>query len=277
MIYLILAMVSSMLVSVLMRVSGGRSKNNISMLAVNYFMCTLMAVLFSGSSDFFPAQQGLAVTLGLGAISGVMYLASFMLLQWNISRNGVVLPATFMKLGVLVPTLMSILVFGESPRLLQVIGFIAAIAAIFLIQGDGKKEAGSVLGLVILLIGGGSTDAMSKIFEEVGPAALKDHYLLYTFAMALVLCIALSLFKKQRLCPADVLFGLLIGIPNYLSSRFLLLSLGQVPAVVAYPSYSVGTIVLVSVIGVLVFKEKLSRRKLVALGIILAALVMLNL
>lgn len=277
MLYLILAMASSMLVSVLMRLSETRRKNNVSMLAVNYFMCAVMAIAFSGSIQIFPAEPGLPVALGMGVISGVMYLASFLLLQWNISKNGVVLPATFMKLGVLVPTLMSIVVFGESPRLLQVIGFVAAIAAIFLIQGDGKKEATSVAGLVILLLGGGLTDATSKIYEEVGPAALKDQFLLYTFGMALILCIALSLYKKQRLCGADVLFGLLIGIPNYLSSRFLLLSLSQVPAVVAYPSYSVGTIVLVTLVGVLVFKEKLSRRKLLALGIILAALALLNL
>jgi hypothetical protein len=38
MIYLILAIVSSMLVSVTMRLSGSRVKNNISMLAVNYCM-----------------------------------------------------------------------------------------------------------------------------------------------------------------------------------------------------------------------------------------------
>jgi len=43
----------------------------------------------------------------------VLYLGSFMLLRWNIRKNGVVLPATFMKLGVLVPTVLSVTVFGR--------------------------------------------------------------------------------------------------------------------------------------------------------------------
>ena len=40
MLYLILAITSSMLVSVCMRLSEGKAKNNISMLAMNYAMCT---------------------------------------------------------------------------------------------------------------------------------------------------------------------------------------------------------------------------------------------
>ena len=56
----------------------------------------------------------------------------------------------------------------------------------------------------------------------------------------------------------------------------MLLSLSEIPAVVAYPTYSVGTIVAVTLAGLLLFKEKLSKRQLTALTIILAALVMLN-
>ena len=46
---------------------------------------------------------------------------------------------------------------------------------------------------------------------------------------------------------------------------------------IAYPSYSVGTIVLIALVGKVFFKERLSRRQLVAMGVILAALILLNL
>jgi len=65
-------------------------------------------------------------------------------------------------------------------------------------------------------------------------------------------------------------------VPNYFSARFLLLSLSAVPAVIAYPTYSVGTIVLITLVGRLCFGEKLSRRQIVAMGVILAALALLN-
>ena len=278
MMYLILAVVSSMLVSVCMRLSEGRAKNNISMLAVNYAMCSVMSLLYAGSVNLFPSENGLGFALLLGVVSGAMYLGSFMLLQWNIRVNGVVLPATFMKLGVVVPTLASILVFGETPRPAQIVGIVLAIAAILLIQLEkGGGKAKNALGLVILLIAGGSTDVLSKIYEEMGSAALSDQYLLYTFFVALVLCALVAVYKKQTLSISDIVFGLLVGVPNYFSARFLLLSLSAVPAVIAYPSYSVGTIVLIALVGKVFFKERLSRRQLVAMGVILAALILLNL
>ena len=269
MFYLILAIVCSSLVSLVMRASEKHSKNNLSMLAVNYIMCALLGALYTGPAKLFPAQDGLGQTLLLGAIGGVLFLGSFMLLQWNIHKNGVVLPATFMKLGVIIPTLMSILVFGEQPRLVQILGVVLAIIAIVTMQAKGDSTARSTVSLLLLLLVTGFSNSMSKIFERIGQLAFSDHFLFYIFGVAFLLCAGLCLLKKQKLAAADVLFGIAI--------RFMLLSLSQVPAVVAYPSYSVSSIVLVTLVGVFAFREKLSRRKLAALGMILAALVLLNL
>lgn len=278
MIYFLLAMLSSAMISVLMRLSGKYVRNNITLLAFNYCMCSLLGAVMTQTTDFFPQTDGIGLTAALGICNGFLYLGSFVLFQWNIGRNGVVLPSTFMKLGVLVPTLMAIIVFGEVPTLPQTIGILGAVGAIVLIQFEkGQGKAGSSLGLIFLLLVGGLGDGMSKVYETYGNAALSSHFLLYTFLVALVLCIAFCLFKKQSVTPADALFGLLIGIPNYFSSHFLLKSLDHIPAIIAFPGYSVGTIVLVTLAGRIFFQEKLRKRQLAALGIILAALALLNL
>lgn len=183
-----------------------------------------------------------------------------------------------MKLGVLVPTLLSALVFGEELTLLRILGVIVAVAAILLMQDKAQKEAGgSMLGLIALLLSGGLSDFMSKLYEELGAPNLKDQFLLYTFLVALILSVVLCLIRKESLCWQDVLFGVLLSVPNYLSTRFLLLSLNHLPAVVVFPSFSAGTIVLATLAGILLFKEKLTTRKGLALVVILAALVLLNL
>ena len=278
MFYLILALLCSVMITVLMRLSERYRKNPTSMLAMNYLMCSLLAIIFSGQLTLFPKADGLPVTLLLGSICGALFLGSFLLLQWNVSRNGVALPATFMKLGVLVPTLLSALIFGEQLTILRILGVAVAVAAILLMQEEGKKgKGGSMAGLIILLLAGGLSDFMSKLYEELGEPALKDQYLLYTFVVALILCVILCILRKQSLCWQDALFGLLIGIPNYFSARFLLLSLNQLPAVVVYPTFSAGTIVLTTLAGLILFGEKLSTRKWLALCVILGALVLLNL
>lgn len=276
MVYLILAILSSALISVLMRISEKYSRSGIAMLAMNYLMCCLLGVVHAGGTQLFPRTAGMGLTVLLAAISGILYLSGFVLMQWNIPRNGVVLTATFMKLGVIVPTAVSILVFGENPRVSQFIGIALAICAIFLMQGKGEKGASSILDLIGVMLAGGGGDVMAKVFDETAPAALKNQFLLYIFIVAFILCVFLCAMKRQKPEWMDILFGLAIGIPNYYSARFLLLSISEIPAMVAYPSFSVGTIIVVALAGVLGFKEKLNRRKLAALCIILASLVLLN-
>ena len=277
MIYLILAILSSALVSLTMRFSEGKAPNRIAMLAGNCVCCAVLAALYTGG-NLLVSGDGAGVTWGLGAVSGVMFLVSFLLLQWNVHKNGVVLSSTFMKLGVIVPTVLAMTVFGERPRAVQLAGLVLAVAAILIInleKGQGRAQSG--IGLLVLLLGGGMTDTLSKVYEQWGNATMKSQYLLYTFVVAMALCTLLALYKHQRLTWTDVVCGLVIGVPNYFSARFLLLSLGNIPAVLAYPTYSVATIVVVSLSGVLLFREKLSRRQMAGMGVILAAIALLNL
>ena len=83
--------------------------------------------------------------------------------------------------------------------------------------------------------------------------------------------------KNQRsMTKTDVLLGLLTGIPNYFISFFLILALAQVPTYIAYPMNCVGTILMVSLANVLIFKEYPTKRELKATAIILLALIFLN-
>lgn len=275
---LLLAIGCSALISILMRLSDSHIHEKLPMLTVNYVTCAFLSAAFSLEGGLFPATDGAGTTLMLGALCGMLYLNSFVLLQWNVGRSGVVLPSVFMKLGVMVPTLLSIACFGETPTALQFIGFALAICAIVLINLEkGGSTAGNRLGLIALLLAGGMSDAMSKIYERFGTPQLSSQYLLYTFVVALALCLALTVVKKQRFGVREALYGVALGVPNYFSAKFLLRSLSSIPAVVAYPSFSVGTIVLVTLAGVVFFHEKLSARQIVGLCVIGAALVLLNL
>ena len=279
MLYLLLAICCSASISVMMRLSEKYVKGDVNLLAVNYIVCSFLAALYAGPADLLPAGAGLPFTLGLGLVNGVLYLSGFVLLQWNVKNNGVVLSSTFQKLGVLVPIALSVVLYGEMPGPSQLIGYAMALIAIALIHFDGSDEAGGSrkIFLLLLLLCGGISDSMSKIFEQAGFPEMESHFLFYTFFAALILCLCLVIRRKQKIGKTELLFGLLVGVPNYFSARFLLRSLSYVPAVIAYPTYSVGGIVAVSAAGLLLFHEKLSRRRWLALGIVLVAIVLLNL
>ena len=279
MFYLLIAILFSSMLSILMRLSESKIKGNVAMLAVNYVTCTIVAFIDAGAGNVFTNQSGIGIALVLGLIGGCTYLSSFLLLQYNISKNGVVLPATFMKLGLLVPTVVSVVIFHERPEILQIVGFALAIIAIVLINSDKKSGGSSDLKvglLVALLIFAGLGDAMSKIHEEIGNVALADTFLLFTFGTACVLCIIVMFYKKQTPEKWELIFGVLMGVPNYLSSKFLLSALNYLAAVIVFPTFSVGCIVVITLAGLLLFKEKLTKRQAVALCMITVALALLN-
>jgi len=278
MFYLILAIVSSAAITVIMRLSARWVKNGgYTMLAMNYLTCMVVAGFCTGWDSLFPAHPALWQSVGMGAFNGLLYLGAFALLQRSTRQNGVVLSALFMKLGLLVPMAVSVLFFREVPGTVQILGFVLAVGAIVWMNRGGEDTGRFGWGLVLLLLTGGAADAMSKVFEQLGSRELSSQFLYYTFQSALVLCAGMVVWKKERFTWGAAVFGVMLGLPNYFSTRFLLLALSEVPAVIAYPTYSVATILLVTLAGVLFFREKLQKHQWWALGIILVALALLNL
>lgn len=279
MMYLILAILSSACVSIFMRLSENHIKSEMAMFMANYGACIALSIAFMEGSVGVSLSKGTSSILALGCITGILYLGGFVMLKYNIRHNGLVLASTFMKLGVLIPTVMAVVFFGEQPETLQVLGIVLALAAIVVIQfekeaiKDGKKK----IWLLVILVVSGLGDGMMNVFEQAGVPEEKDGYLLMTFAVAMLLSVVGALFNREKVEKRDLAFGLLIGVPNYFSARFLLLALGSVDAVIAYPVYSVATLITITVVGLLAFHEKLSRKKAVALVMIVAALCLLNL
>lgn len=280
--YLALAVISSSLIAIFMRLGDKHIKNNMVMFLANYATCILIAMCYMKTVNPFVSTEGIIFTASMGSFSGFMYLVNFILLQFNIKRNGVVLASTFMKLGVLVPTIMAIVAFHETPGVNQIIGIAAAILAILVINLEKKgtdvtgSGAGAKIWLIVLLLMGGLTDSLANIYEKNGNPELQNQYLFYTFGAALLLSAVMAVVKKQHVTVKDLLFGVLIGIPNYFSARFLLLSLGSLDAIVVYPVYNVATILVVSTVGVVAFKEKLGVKKLIGIGFIILSLILLN-
>ena len=277
MISLSLGILTSAMVAISMRIAQPRVNYPTGFLAVNYIVCSLFALVLSTPELRTISVSHLSVPVGLGVLNGIVYLTGFLMMQWNIRHNGVVLSSAFMKLGILVPTLLSVVWFHEVPTVLQVIGFLVAIAAIITInfQKDLKFSRSSWL-LLVLLILGGTGDGLSKVYEVYGDPAYKNFFLFFTFFCALILCALLLVYKKERIGWKELAYGTLLGIPNYLSTFFLLKSLSTVPAVIAFPTYSVGVILVVCLTGVLLFRERLNRRQVIGGLMICAALILLN-
>lgn len=243
---------------------------------MNYLTCAAVSVTFL-RGGFIPRGEGAAFALALGLLGGALYLGALLLLQRNVRENGVTLSSAFMKLGVIVPTALGLTLFREPFNPARVGGILLTLAAIALLSGEnGERRGRRLTGLVLLMLCGGMADGLSKFYEAWGNPAMQGHFLCFVFSFAMLLCAGLCAWEGQRPTARDWLFGVLLGVPNYFSSRFLLLALDSVPASVAYPVFSCGTILLTALIGRLAFGERPGSRQFAAIALVLLALVLLN-
>lgn len=281
MFYLILAILSSSLISIIMKLSKNHVNNKIMMFVTNYIVCTICSLFFIGNLDGIENNEYI-FPIWFGILTGFGYLGCFLLLELNIRKNGVVLSSTFSKLGLLVPIFIAIIFYHEIPSILKIIGIILAIIAIIIMNIEFKKKDIDSKGfnimnllLILLLLFGGLTDASSTIFEHTSNFKLKGLFLSIIFSSALFISLIILVIQHRKISIKDILFGLGIGIPNYFSSFFLLNSLNSLDAVIVYPTYSVSTIVIITFVGVL-FKEKLKLNEIIGMVIIIGSIVLLN-
>lgn len=278
MLFLILALVFSAVLALVLKYLNTSSPYGVYL--VNYITCALLAFATLQPKTLY---NGDATPCWLGAITGLVYLASLAANGYSIHKNGAILSSVFTRLGVLVPIGLSVTLFGERPTLLQGLGVALAVVAAVGMNGlPGKTAAPAqckvyLLPLVLTLLLNGTADAMSKVFNQLGRRQDDGLFMFYIFLFAGLATLVLLLRERQTITRRDVFFGILAGVPNFLSSRLLLAALGELPAFLVYPSYSVGVILVISVASFFVFRERLNRRQLGAAGMILGALVLLNL
>lgn len=282
--FLLIAILSSASMAVVLKIFRKQEGNRYGILLGNYLTCVILAfIMMPKGTDSFQAGSE---TWLAGIIAGFLFVAGLVGMQSSVRLNGAILTSAFSKLGLIIPLLVSIVFFAESVRLIQIPGFIMVFAAFILISFDSDASLGGETGrvypllLILVLVFCGSADAMAKVYEQVGRQGSDGMYFLILFAVAACLTFGLLIYEtvknKRKMRWREFAAGILVGIPNYFSSVLLLKALTGLPASIVYPCFSAGTLLIVTLIAIPVFKEKPGPKTWIGLGLIAGALILLN-
>ena len=278
--YLVAGFICSALVSLVLKVSDKVDYSKYGMLAVNYATCVCALLVTQVGNGVPPFDRDLAFCFSLAFANGFLVLGGMALNQLNVERNGPILQSMFSRLGIIVPTILSISLFGERPSPRQIAGIAIVLAAMAIMNkgsGDSSDEEKPNLWLLFAgLLANGIADSMSKVFEELGSRNLDDCFIGATFFFAGLVCLAVTIVKREPIGKKEIVTGVFLGLPNYFSSLLLLKSLSSVSAYIAYPTYSVGAIFVVILASTILFHEKLSKWKWISCAMILASISLLN-
>lgn len=252
----------------------------------NYAIATLISTVLivqnqkSVLVDFNNSQ--FITTCMIGVATGVFFLMSFSIYQKSVKQNGASISGMFAKLGILIPMIISIVLWNEMPSQIQSLGIIVAMIAIVIANrpiSKNKVNAGSVAMLLLLFVVGGFAEFLNKIFQRLVSLEYKPVFLFIVFVTAFLLSLIQYIIgdNKPNIKRHALVVGCLIGIPNLFASFFLLNALDVFPAAIVFPAYSAGSILLISVLSVILFKETLYKKDVTAIGLTMVSLILLNL
>jgi drug/metabolite transporter (DMT)-like permease len=272
--YLFAAIICSSSIAVLFKVSDRRGCKPHAVTVSNYFVASAAALAAAAVSGRPDAGAGWAALSGIGG--GVFYLLGFVFYQKCVSTCGVGISGSAIKLGILVPLLVSLLAWSEVPNAVQWCGIALGLAAILALAGPGEGGRGFAP-LVLLFLFGGIAEFSNKLFQKFSSPGTESLFLFFVFSTALALSGAILLAGRVRPDRGSLLMGLAVGVPNMLASRFLLEALGMLPAPAVFAAYSSGSILLTSLAGILLFREHPSPRMLASILLTALSLLLISL
>jgi len=277
--YLVLAILSSAAMTIVLKIFKTEGHNRYAIILGNYITCIVLGLLLLKDKSLL--YKGTLPTYICGGICGILFVVTLVMMQKSIEANGAVMTSAFSKLGLIVPLIMSVVLFKEKPGAFQIAGTLIVLCAMWVI--NQKKDGGNITApavLFIVLLFTGLADGMAKVFDHVGTRDQDSLYILLVFVTALILTVFLFFAEKKRTGKTsqlkDFAAGIAVGVPNYFSSLLLLKSLSAFPAFIVYTVFSTGALMLVSIVGVAFFKEKLQKNHVAGLLMVVIALVLLN-
>lgn len=243
----------------------------------NYLFGSVLAfVLGGGFRGGMSFGQETVIPVGLAIFNAFLMVACMLIQQNSIGINGAGITTTYNRLGVLIPTVLSIFLFQEYPTILKIAGIILSVAAILYSYEKGGEGRKNYMLLVLVLVIGGFIDFNSKLLGIIAVPEMKNIYTFSTFVFSGIITLVIVLVQKAEIGKKELLYGAMIGIPNICITFGMVSAAAVLPAYILFPVYSGAVILLVNSIGALLLKEKLSRKELVSTGMIAVALVMLN-
>lgn len=207
----------------------------------------------------------------------------FMFLAASINRMGIVKTDAAQRLSLFIPILAAWFIFGEDFNLLKLIGLGIGFPAILLILSKKDENTNKDwLYPAVVLIGFGIIDVLFKqIALHTSLPYTTSLFVIFCGSLAVITLIAVyeMLFQKQKFDIINFAFGSLVGIFNFGNILFYLMAhkeFSENPSTV-FAAMNMGVIVLGSLAGIFLFKEKLSKLNFLGLFMALAAIVFITL
>ena len=242
---------------------------------------TVSALIFS--PDMIGASPEVWLYATAFGLSSMVFQLSY---TRALSMGNVSITVMMANLAMVFTVLLSAIGFHDPISLPRLIGIVLTVA-VFIVNTDFKtknKVKKSWLALALAaLISSGIAGCVQKLLGELGPADESRAFVSCSYLVGAVATFAFYLIlycknKRKTYKTAPPVFLYALGVGGFLAVFQIVYqySINTIPGTFIYPTYSGGCIILSTLMGVILFKDKLKPRQAISVVLGLVAVVLMN-
>jgi drug/metabolite transporter (DMT)-like permease len=280
MFYIFLSICFSVSVSVLLKLAKRYQIDVYQAITWNYSAAIMLTWVF-----FRPHLNNLQDAPVFTYLSlGILFPLLFIIIATSIKLTGIVRTDVAQRLSLFIPVLAAFLLFGERLNAVKVVSLCIGFAALICLipwkqkRAVRRRSTFSWIYLVVIFVGMGVIDVLLKQVAKttsIPPTTSLFIVLILAFIVSILGLIYLIVNKKTRFSWPHILIGWILGTANFGNILFFIKAhqaLASRPASV-FSTMDIGVIILGSLIGLVIFREKLSRLNLAGIVLGLVAII----
>ena len=224
--------------------------------------------------------------LPFSALFALSYSCSMVGYVMAVGCGPLAITAVVKSYALIIPTIFGVLVWGETLEVHQYIGFACILVSLFLVRGDNKDEKTKLslkwlIFIIVSFFGEGFCSVTQKTQQKTFDGKYDASFMAISLAMVIAVFTVYVLIRERKNLSNNLRAGLVPslygGIGNGATNLIVLaVPAVMLPASVFFPVLSAGQIIVTSILSVLVYKERLIPRQVVAIILGVAAIVLLN-
>ena len=241
--------------------------DNLQGLIFNYITAGICSYLFL-ESDFSIEYVINSDWLFHAIIIGALFIVVFNFYAFGTQRVGISITTVANKISLIIPVAAAIILYDDSFTYLKVVAFFLALSGIYFSSTKGGKlsfDKKYLWLIIVVFLGQGISDSIFNDFAQKFPNEGGYLFFIVLFFIAsmsgIIIHTVKSIKKKNPFQLKSVFWGVIFGVPNFFSLLFFLRALADpnLNSSIVFTLVSMGVVVSSSLIGIFLFKEKLSR------------------
>ncbi len=281
MIYLLLSILFNAVLFIIIKLFAKFNIDALQALVVNYFIAFGVGLFFLDTT-FSPTIILSQDWFKGSVLLGFVFISTFYATTITSQRNGLSVASVASKMSVIIPIILGVILYNETLGMIKILGILLALIAVFF---TSKKETGEIqqasnlLFPILVFIGAGTIDSSLKYLQtfhvpsnQIGLFSSVTFFC--AFSVGVLTLLFLSLNGKIKFAGRNILGGIALGLPNFFSLYYLvkMLEAKAFESATLFTIHNIAIVLVSTFVGILFFKEKISMRNAIGIGLALFAL-----